>query len=140
MSKRTRNMFNLTGANMATPNRPLYTPKKPKKVNRPPNKTSLSNVAGVVSNVMLKKPNHSSTMVRYANKPVSNDNRTFASINRELAERVYMKNFVNSDTFKANYKKTLQNLNGTNYTKGKAAYNKIFKSMIRASHRAMGMA
>ena len=176
MSKRTRNMFNLIEANMAIPNRPLYTAKKPKKVNRPPNKNRLSNVADAVSTVMLKNPNHSSTrdlaalretsrlmrtliptkdlqksemkfmkdqitsMVRNSNKPVSNDNRTFASINRELAERVYMKNFVNSDTFKANYKKTLQNLNGPNYTKGKAAYNKIITSMLRASHRAMGMA
>ena len=175
MSKRTRAMFNLLNKAMAMPNRPLYTAKKPKKANSPPNKDRLSNVAGVVSNVMLKKPEYGSaqdlaalrgtsrlmrtliptkdiqksemkfmkdqitSMVRNANKSVSNNNRALASINNEMAERVYMKNYVNSDAFKTNYKKALQNLNGTNYAKGKAAYNKIVASMVRASHRAMGM-
>jgi hypothetical protein len=171
-------MFNLIEGTMKIPNRPLYTVKKLKKlkkVNRPPNKDRLSNVAGVVSDVMLKNPNYSSTrdlaalrktsrlmrtliptkdiqksemkfmkdqitsMVRNSNKPVSNDNRAYASINRELAERIYMKNFVNKEAFKADYKNALNNLNGTNYQRGKVAYNKIITSMVRASHRAMGL-
>ena len=172
---RKRKMFNLLNKAMAMPNRPLYTAKKPKKVNRPPPRDRLSNVAGVVSDVMLKKPNYGSaqdlaalrgtsrlmrtliptkdiqksemkfmkdqitSMVRNANKSVSNNQRARASINNELAERVYMKNYVNSDAFKTNYKKALQNLNGTNYAIGKGAYNKIITSMVTASHRAMGM-
>ena len=78
-------------------------------------------------------------MVKNANMNVTNNNRFNASFNAEIAEKVYMKNFVNSNKFKAHYTKAIHNLDGNNYTKGKMAYNNILHSMVQASHRAMGM-
>jgi hypothetical protein len=78
-------------------------------------------------------------MVRNASKSITNDNRLNASFNTEMAERVYMKNFVNRDNFKRRYKKAIQNLNGNEYPKGKASYDRTLNSLVQASHRAMGM-
>lgn len=175
-TKRTRGMLNLLNKTMATPNKPLYAPKRPKKAPRNASGNGrLSNVAGIISNVISKRPEYNTAknlailretsrvmknliptkelqkadikykkdtlkkMVRNANRNVSNDNRLYASINREVAERVYMKNFVNTNAFKANYKKALQELDSNNYAKGKAAYDRILTSLVRASHRAIGL-
>ena len=175
-TKRTRGMLNLLNKAVSIPNRPLYAPKRPKTTTRNSSGNGrLSNVAGIVSSVISRRPEYNTVknlailretsrvmknliptkelqkadikykketlmnMVRNANRNVSNDNRLYASINRELAEKVYMKNFVNTNKFKTNYKKALQELNSNNYAKGKAAYNRILASMVRASHRALGL-
>lgn len=175
-TKRTREMLNLLNKTVAIPNRPLYTPKRPKTTPKTSGGSGrLSNVAGIISGVISKRPEYNTAknlaslretsrvmknliptkelqkadikykkellikMVNNADKPITNNNRINASFNREVAEKVYMKNFINSASFKTMYKRALQNLNGNNYTKGKMAYNKVLTSLVQASQRAMGI-
>ena len=71
-------------------------------------------------------------MVKNANKPVTNNNRLDASFNREIADKVRMKNLINSNKFKTLYKNSMRELRGNNYSKGKMAYNKALSTLAQA--------